>query len=72
MRGILLSLCGDTIRVALEDCGDAAEYRRVDSGWVTEYGEPVEIELQRMPTSEPVCLPVTSDTERPTGVSCVV
>jgi hypothetical protein len=44
MRGVLLALEGDSIRVALEDCGDVAEYRRVDGGWVSELGEPVEIE----------------------------
>lgn len=53
LRGILLSLSGDAIRVALENCGDAAEFRRVDGGWISEQGEPVEIEWREAPEAEP-------------------
>lgn len=52
LRGILLSLEGNSIRVALEDCGDAAEFRRTDYGWVAEDGTSVEIEWQAAPQSE--------------------
>ncbi len=60
LRGILLSLSGDSIRVALEDCGDAAEYRRVDAAWVSEFGEPVKIELLPAPRNEPATFPLAA------------
>jgi hypothetical protein len=72
LRGILLSLSGDAIRVALEDCGDVAEYRRVGSGWVAETGESVEIELLTKPESKPFSLPLTPATERSSAYYCVV
>lgn len=72
LRGILLSLSGDAIRVALEDCGDAAEYRRVDGGWVAETGEPVEIELLAHQERKPFSLPVTPAAERSAADYCVV
>jgi hypothetical protein len=72
LRGFLLSLSGDTIRVALEDCGDAAEYRRVENGWVSEFGDPVEIELQPTPESELCPFPLTPSMERSLSLSCVV
>ena len=52
LRGILLSVEGNSIRVALEDCGDAAEFQRVNDGWFAEDGTPVEIEWQSVPQSE--------------------
>ena len=72
LRGILLSLCGDTIRVALEDCGDVAEYRRVEGGWVSEDGTAVEIELHAIPQSEPADFPLALAVERSTPQYCVV
>jgi hypothetical protein len=72
LRGVLLSISGDCIRVALEDCGDAAEYRRVENGWVSEFGDAVEIELQSAPESEPFQLPLTPTLERPAPHYCVV
>jgi len=72
LRGFLLSLSGDRIRVALEDCGDAAEYRRVDNGWISEDGEPVEIEWQPVQHSEPFHLPLTPAAERSLSLYCVV
>jgi hypothetical protein len=53
LRGILLSLEGNSIRVALEDCGDAAEFQRTAGGWIAEDGTSVEIEWQAMPQSDP-------------------
>lgn len=52
LRGILLSLSGGAIRVALEDCGDVAEFRRVADGWAGENGEAVEIEWRSLPSPE--------------------
>jgi hypothetical protein len=72
LRGILLSLSGDAIRVALEDCGDAAEYRRVDGGWVAETGESVEIELLAHQESKPFSLLLTPAAERSAADYCVV
>jgi len=72
LRGILLSVSGDSIRVALEDCGDAAEYRRVKNGWVSEFGEAVEIELQPAPEDEPFSLALTPALERSATHYCVV
>ena len=72
LRGILLSLEGNTIRVALEECGDAAEYRRVENGWISENGDPVEIEFQAMPKSEPLDLMLMLAEERSTPQYCVV
>jgi len=72
LRGILLSLSGDTIRVALEDCGDAAEFRRVEDGWVSEDGQSVEIEMQAAPEFEPFDFPLTPAVERSLAVPCVV
>jgi hypothetical protein len=72
LRGILLSLSGDAIRVALEDCGDAAEYRRVGSGWVAETGESVEIELLTEAESKPFSLPLAPAAERFAADYCVV
>jgi hypothetical protein len=72
LRGILLSLSGDAIRVALEDCGDAAEYRRVGNGWVAETGESVEIELLTRTESKPFSLPLALATDRSVADYCVV
>ncbi len=72
LRGILLSVSGNSIRVALEDCGDAAEYRRVESGWVSEHGDAVEIELQPTQESEPFCLAIPPAIERCAAHYCVV
>jgi hypothetical protein len=71
LRGILLSLLGDTIRVALEDCGDAAEFRRVGDRWIAESGEAVEIEWRPLPSPESFRVPLVS-TERPTAHHCLV
>lgn len=51
LRGILLSVEGNSIRVALEDCGDAAEFQRTADGWIAEDGTSVQIEWQSMPQS---------------------
>ena len=72
LRGILLSVEGNSIRVALEDCGDAAEYRRLENGWVSEDGQPVEIELQPAPSEEPFALAITPELERCATQYCVV
>jgi len=72
MRGFLLSLSGDTIRVALEDCGDAAEFRRVENGWVSEDGQLVEIELQPSAELDPFPFTLTPAVERSLSLSCVV
>jgi len=72
LRGILLSLEGDTIRVALEECGDAAEYRRVENGWISEDGDPVEIEFHCLPQSEPLDFLLTLAEDRSTPQYCVV
>lgn len=52
LSGILLSLQDDRIRVALEDCGDAAEFRRVGERWIAENGEAVDIEWRPLPSPE--------------------
>lgn len=73
LRGILLSLSGDSIRVALEECGDAAEYRRVANGWVSESGETVEIEWQSAPQSEQSEMPIIpAAVERSIAHYCVI
>ena len=72
LRGILLSLSGDAIRVALEDCGDAAEYRRIGNGWIAETGESVEIELLTKAESKQLSVPLTPATERSAAHYCVV
>lgn len=58
LNGILLSLLNDRIRVALEDCGDAAEFRRVGDGWIAENGEAVEIEWRPVLSPESLQLGV--------------
>jgi hypothetical protein len=73
LRGILLSLSGDTIRVALEECGDAAEYRKIEGGWISELGERVEIEMQPVPRTDtvPIAL-LPAAVERSIAHCCVV
>lgn len=71
LRGILLSLLGDTIRVALEDCGDAAAFRRVGDRWIAENGEAVEIEWRALPSPESFPIELVS-TSRPAPEFCVV
>jgi len=71
LRGILLSLSRDTIRVALEDCGDAAEFRRVEKGWISEDNQSVEIEWQPEPHEELFPLPLTPRLDRPSAHSCI-
>lgn len=71
LRGILLSLNRDTIRVALEDCGDAAEFRRVEKGWISEDDEPVEIAWQPESQDESLPLPLTPRLDRPPAHSCI-
>lgn len=60
LRGILLCLSGNTIRVALEECGDSAEFRRTSEGWIAENGEVVEIEWRSAPEGSPFRVPLTS------------
>jgi hypothetical protein len=72
LRGILLSVGGGTIRVALEDCGDAAEFRRADNGWISENGDPVEIELRQAHEEESSRFPLTPAPDRPAAHHCVV
>ena len=72
LRGILLSLSRDTIRVALEDCGDAAEFRRVENRWISEDGESVEIEWQSETEDESDLFPLTPRLDRPVAHSCIV
>lgn len=72
LRGFLISVAGSSIRVALEECGDAAEYRRVGDGWVSENGETVEIELQPAPEAEPFRLDLTMALQRTPSHYCVV
>lgn len=72
IRGILLAIGGDAIRVALEDCGDAAEYRRVDGRWVSEFGEIVEIDLCSFPPGEPDAFDMTAAPVRSQPQYCVV
>ena len=71
LRGILLSLEGHSIRVALEDCGDAAEYRRVENGWVDEFGQSLEIEFQPMASAGALPFPLTAAFERLPAQHCV-
>ena len=63
MRGILLALAGDAIRVALEDCGDVAEYRRVGSGWISEFGDSVNIDWIGPVDGDRIPLPLSADTD---------
>ena len=72
MRGILLALAGDTIRVALEDCGDAAEFRRVDNAWISENGEPVEIEWREPARAQSFALPPRPVPHRRVVPYCVI
>ena len=53
LRGILLSLEGNSIRVALEDCGDAAEFQRTAGGWIAEDGTSVQIEWHALSQPDP-------------------
>lgn len=71
LRGILLSLLGDSIRVALEDCGDAAEFRRVGDRWIAETGEAVEIEWRTLTSPESIPVPLVP-MDRPATRPCVV
>jgi len=40
--GIVLSATGDTMRVAIRDWDDAAEFQYQDGSWVAENGDPVQ------------------------------
>lgn len=70
LRGILLLLEGDKIRVALEECGDAAEFRRVGNGWLSEEGESVDIEWQPAPRSDLYPLPFPAAMDRSSRTVC--
>jgi hypothetical protein len=42
--GVVLSVNGARLRVAIRDWDDAAEFRRCDGLWVSENGDSVEID----------------------------
>ena len=42
---VILALAGDTIRVALKDNDDVAEYRLVKQSWIAENFDPVSFEF---------------------------
>ena len=71
LRGILISLSGDTIRVALEGHDDAVEFRRVSGGWISEQGESVEIEWQEAADAGPFRPQLKAACHRPAAESCV-
>jgi hypothetical protein len=71
LRGILLSLEDNAIRVALEDCGDAAEYRRGEDGWTDEFGQPVGIDFRPSTAVGTVSFPWAAAFERSNAQHCV-
>lgn len=42
---VLISLCGDAVRLAVKDSDDLVEFRLVGGTWVSEYGDPVTFEF---------------------------
>lgn len=42
---VLISLCGDAVRLAVKDSDDLVEFRLVGRTWVSEYGDPVTFEF---------------------------
>ena len=46
---ILLGVAGNVIRLAVDGCEDAAEFRLVNGQWLSDYNEPVEIDSQPEP-----------------------
>jgi hypothetical protein len=58
-RGVLLTLGGDSIRVAIEGCDDAVEFRKVSGRWISADCEVVTFEFgeQVYDTDDPAGLP---------------
>ncbi len=46
VEGILLSHSSDQMRVALQGCDDAVEFTRIRGVWISEFCEPVRIEME--------------------------
>jgi hypothetical protein len=46
VEGIILSRKEETMRVAVQDANYAEEFTRVGGTWISENGEPVEIQFE--------------------------
>ena len=53
VEGILLSQSSDHLRVALKDWDDAVEFTRIRGVWISEFCEPVRIEMEWERVSRP-------------------
>jgi hypothetical protein len=65
LTGILLALNGGTIRVAIQDGDDVAEYRLIGDRWVSEDCEPVTFEFPLAAFQAAGIIPETAQPEPP-------